>query len=108
LKPESAILQEMKMLADSGCTVLIMGETGRQGTHCSRHSQPEQAQGAHHNQGELSGDSLTMRELIRLPWPGNIRESENSIERGVILSRGAGLHVPGPELLHAHHQSPLK
>jgi formate hydrogenlyase transcriptional activator len=46
--------------------------------------------------------------LIRLPWPGNIRESENSIERGVILSRGAGLHVPGPELLHAHHQSPLK
>jgi formate hydrogenlyase transcriptional activator len=31
-------------------------------------------------------------------WPGNVRELENFIERAVILTRGAALHVPLAEL----------
>jgi formate hydrogenlyase transcriptional activator len=40
----------------------------------------------------------TMRALSRWHWPGNIRELENFIERGVILSRGTTLNVPVAEL----------
>ncbi len=40
--------------------------------------------------------SDTMDSLRRYPWPGNIRELENVIERAVILS-------PGPVLRIAHH-----
>jgi formate hydrogenlyase transcriptional activator len=40
----------------------------------------------------------TMRALSRWHWPGNIRELENFIERGVILSRGTTLNVPIGEL----------
>ncbi len=32
------------------------------------------------------------------PWPGNVREIENLIERSVILSRGPTLRVPLAEL----------
>jgi formate hydrogenlyase transcriptional activator len=32
--------------------------------------------------------------LVRHPWPGNIRELENAIERAVILSSGPVLHLP--------------
>ena len=35
----------------------------------------------------------TMQRLVAYPWPGNIRELENVIERAVILSRGAELEV---------------
>ena len=38
--------------------------------------------------------SQTMETLIRYPWPGNIRELENLIERAVILSPGPVLRVP--------------
>jgi formate hydrogenlyase transcriptional activator len=38
--------------------------------------------------------SETMNALLRYPWPGNIREMQNVIERAVILSRGSILHVP--------------
>jgi formate hydrogenlyase transcriptional activator len=31
--------------------------------------------------------------LVRYPWPGNIREIENLIERAVILSPGSTLYV---------------
>jgi formate hydrogenlyase transcriptional activator len=34
-----------------------------------------------------------MNALIRYPWPGNIRELQNVIERAVILSRGPVLNV---------------
>jgi formate hydrogenlyase transcriptional activator len=39
-----------------------------------------------------------MELLIGWKWPGNIRELENFMERSVILSRGAILHVPLAEL----------
>jgi formate hydrogenlyase transcriptional activator len=40
--------------------------------------------------------SDTMEALRRYPWPGNIRELENVIERAVVLSRGPVLRI-------AHH-----
>jgi formate hydrogenlyase transcriptional activator len=36
----------------------------------------------------------TMETLQRYPWPGNIRELRNVIERAVILSEGSTLRVP--------------
>jgi DNA-binding NtrC family response regulator len=36
--------------------------------------------------------------LLRLTWPGNVRELQNFIERSVILSTGAVLSGPLPEL----------
>jgi formate hydrogenlyase transcriptional activator len=44
----------------------------------------------------------TMRCLIRHPWPGNIRELQNYIARGVVLSND-GVFDPGP--LDSHEQS---
>jgi PAS domain S-box-containing protein len=40
----------------------------------------------------------TMQALTRWPWPGNIRELENFLERAVILTRGPVLYVPLAEL----------
>jgi formate hydrogenlyase transcriptional activator len=40
----------------------------------------------------------TMAALIGYSWPGNIRELQNLVERGVILSRGATLEIPLTEL----------
>ena len=42
--------------------------------------------------------SETMDALIRYPWPGNIRELQNLIERAVILSPGPVLQVPLADL----------
>ena len=39
----------------------------------------------------------TMRSLIRHPWPGNIRELQNYIARGVILSEGGIFEAAPPE-----------
>src|SRR5712671_1651642 len=39
-----------------------------------------------------------MTALTEYHWPGNVRELENFIERAVILSPGADLHVPLSEL----------
>jgi formate hydrogenlyase transcriptional activator len=39
-----------------------------------------------------------MTALAKYPWPGNIRELENFIERAVILSRGLELKIPLAEL----------
>jgi formate hydrogenlyase transcriptional activator len=46
--------------------------------------------------------SESMESLTRYPWPGNIRELENVIERAVILSSGPILKVPLEDL-----QSPV-
>jgi formate hydrogenlyase transcriptional activator len=40
----------------------------------------------------------TMQAFIQWPWPGNIRELENFIERCVILTRGPVLFAPLAEL----------
>ena len=39
-----------------------------------------------------------MEALANAPWPGNIRELENFVERAVILSQGEELNVPLAEL----------
>jgi formate hydrogenlyase transcriptional activator len=38
--------------------------------------------------------TAVMEALVRYPWPGNIREMQNVIERAVILSRGQDLEIP--------------
>jgi formate hydrogenlyase transcriptional activator len=40
----------------------------------------------------------TMQALVQYPWPGNIRELQNVIERAVILSPGPVLQVPRTDL----------
>jgi transcriptional regulator with GAF, ATPase, and Fis domain len=47
----------------------------------------------------------TMRALVRWPWPGNIRELENFLERAVILTSGPVLYVPLAELETAEQAS---
>jgi formate hydrogenlyase transcriptional activator len=39
-----------------------------------------------------------MKALVRYPWPGNVREMQNIIERAVILSPGPSLQVPLSDL----------
>ena len=39
-----------------------------------------------------------MEALATAPWPGNIRELENFIERAVILTQGSELRVPLKEI----------
>lgn len=48
-----------------------------------------------------------MELLQRYEWPGNIRELENVIERGVIMSSGQSIEMPFGELNHfvRHHMA---
>lgn len=46
----------------------------------------------------------TLELLVRYPWPGNIRELENLIERAVIVSPGPVLRVPVSELKSSFEQ----
>src|SRR5260370_11904967 len=39
----------------------------------------------------------TMRSLVRYPWPGNIRELQNYVARGVILSTDGNFESVPPE-----------
>jgi formate hydrogenlyase transcriptional activator len=50
------------------------------------------------NKGIDTVPSHAMDALTRYDWPGNVRELENFIERAVILSSGAELHVPIADL----------
>lgn len=50
--------------------------------------------------------SAVMDALVRYPWPGNIRELQNVIERAVILSPGPSLQVASGELEPAATQTP--
>jgi formate hydrogenlyase transcriptional activator len=42
--------------------------------------------------------SETMATLLKYPWPGNIRELQNVIERAVILTKGPVLNIPSDDL----------
>ncbi len=55
-----------------------------------------------HGRGDVSLSEASRRMLAAHPWPGNIRELRNALERAVIFSRGAVLD-PGdfPESLRA-------
>jgi formate hydrogenlyase transcriptional activator len=57
------------------------------------------------NKSITSIPSRTMETLVQWPWPGNIRELENFIERSVILSPGRTLQVPLSELNIAPDES---
>jgi DNA-binding NtrC family response regulator len=49
-----------------------------------------------------------MKALTRWPWPGNIRELENFLERAVILTRGPALYAPLAELEMAEVPNPAE
>jgi len=51
--------------------------------------------------------STVMEALVQYPWPGNIRELQNVVERAVILSPGSSLLVPLGDLQAAAAQTPV-
>jgi formate hydrogenlyase transcriptional activator len=51
--------------------------------------------------------SAVLEALVRYPWPGNIREMQNVIERAVILSPGQSLQIPLNDLQLAVARSPM-
>ncbi len=51
--------------------------------------------------------SEAMSALIKYPWPGNIRELQNVVERAVILTSGPVLQVQHDELRMAEAAAPL-
>jgi formate hydrogenlyase transcriptional activator len=52
--------------------------------------------------------SAILEALVRHPWPGNIRELQNVIERAVILSPGPVLQVPLGDLQPAATSAPAQ
>jgi len=50
------------------------------------------------NKSIASIPAKTMETLVRWPWPGNIRELENFVERSVILTPGSVFAAPLGEL----------
>jgi formate hydrogenlyase transcriptional activator len=49
--------------------------------------------------------AAVMDALVQYPWPGNVREMQNVIERAVILSPGPALQVPRGDLQPAATQA---
>ena len=49
--------------------------------------------------------SDTMMTLVKYPWPGNIRELQNVIERAVILTKGSILNIPSDDLRASNSNS---
>lgn len=49
-----------------------------------------------------------MNKLMEYKWPGNIRELDHIIERGVILSNGHNFKVPELEIVHAMNKHETK
>jgi formate hydrogenlyase transcriptional activator len=50
--------------------------------------------------------AAVMEALVRYPWPGNVREMQNVIERAVILSPGTALRLDPDELTAAPAEGP--
>jgi formate hydrogenlyase transcriptional activator len=50
----------------------------------------------------------TMETLGKYPWPGNIRELQNFIERAVVLSKGRELEPPLNDLVRLNHDVPAE
>jgi formate hydrogenlyase transcriptional activator len=48
-----------------------------------------------------------METLVRYPWPGNIRELQNFVERAVILTTGDVLQLPPYHVTCRFESSPL-
>ncbi|MDR3737009.1 MAG: sigma 54-interacting transcriptional regulator [Acidobacteriaceae bacterium] len=73
----------------------------------ARHFAQKHARRMNRNIEYIPSETLTM--LSRLPWPGNIRELENVIERAVIVSSGPALKVQLPELIqHSENAKPVQ
>lgn len=52
--------------------------------------------------------TAVMKALVEYPWPGNIREMQNVIERAVILSQGPALQVEPTALRIAEQESGIR
>jgi len=51
--------------------------------------------------GELCFEDETLRRMVAYPWPGNVRQLRNAVERMAVLARGASLEAAllPPEIL---------
>ena len=57
---------------------------------------------AEHGRPTLAFTERALAVLVQAPWPGNVRQLENLIERAVVLSTGPQLDLPDlPASLHA-------
>jgi formate hydrogenlyase transcriptional activator len=52
--------------------------------------------------------TAVMDALVQYPWPGNIREMQNIIERAVILSPGPALRIPTGDLQLTGQESEIR
>jgi formate hydrogenlyase transcriptional activator len=52
----------------------------------------------------IPSDTMTM--LVKYPWPGNIRELQNVVERAAILTTGPVLKVPSEDLRSPNNPPP--
>jgi formate hydrogenlyase transcriptional activator len=52
--------------------------------------------------------TAVMEALVEYPWPGNIREMQNVIERAVILSQGTALRIDAAELRSNGQESGIR
>ena len=50
----------------------------------------------------------TMAALQRYPWPGNIRELRNAVERAMILASGPRLNIPVPTPIRASQSTSVR
>lgn len=64
--------------------------------------------GNHHGRGAMSFDDAARQTLLNYPWPGNLREMSNVIERTVILADSSPIGIDSlpPELTVATPVSP--
>ena len=56
---------------------------------------------AEHGRGSLHFTERALAALLAAPWPGNVRQLENVVERAVVLCQGPGIDLPDlPATLH--------